>query len=310
MTADETAEYLPPSSQSIADTQDSTDALRLLLAQRKLYSQSKRWLALRWLGMLVIALAAPPISATWPKFAVVAGAVASLWIFLGRTALSWMEQKKVEQAAAVQEAFDQLVFGMPSSGSRSAFPSLEEIVVLAGTDDKIETNATKAKLKKWYPVDASQRGLVTVAICQRANASYADRLLKATAGIWVTVLVVWVIALVVVGLVAKLSSTTFLLGIALPVLPAFLGVWEYWVGIRRAAADRRDLVTAIETKLANGAQDLEPQDVLVWQERLYDLRRNAPQVPDLIYRITRRWNEPAMETAAELLSRKTQGESQ
>jgi SMODS-associating 4TM effector domain len=52
------------------------DAYRLLLAQRKLYSKSKKWLTLRWLGMLLIAIAAPVVAVIWPNLAVVAGAIA------------------------------------------------------------------------------------------------------------------------------------------------------------------------------------------------------------------------------------------
>ena len=43
---------------------------------------------------------------------------------------------------------------------------------------------------------------------------------------------------------------------------------------------------------------LNDEDLLVWQERLYSLRRSAPLVPDLIYARTRRKNEQAMNSAA------------
>ena len=42
--------------------QDERDALRLLIAQRRLYRRAKRWLGLRWFGMLVIGLAAPVVA--------------------------------------------------------------------------------------------------------------------------------------------------------------------------------------------------------------------------------------------------------
>jgi len=301
-------EYIPPTGEEIAGRQNSVDALRLLLAQRHLYSQSKRWLGLRWLGMLVIAIAAPVISVIWPDSAVAAGAVAGAWIFIGRTALSRFEQKKVEQAAAVQEVFDQLVFGMPSSGDRAASPSLEEISLLAGPDPNILDKARDQKLVDWYPVDANEDGLLTVAICQRANASYSDRLLKTTAQVWVVGMGVWAIALVGASLYFNLTASQFILGILLPLLPAFLDVWEYWRSIRRAAVDRRDIVTTIEQKIAGDSGGLDAQDLLVWQGRLYDLRRNAPQVPDSVYWLSRKRNELAMKSAAGQLSKKAKGD--
>ncbi|MEU4706764.1 S-4TM family putative pore-forming effector [Nocardia salmonicida] len=303
MAADESHEYIVPDSRQIADAQNELGSLRLLLAQRRLYSLSKRWLSLRWLGMLTIALMAPPVAIIWPKMAVIAGAIAGLWVFLGRTILLQLERNRTEQAAAVQERFDFAVYSMPSSGRRAELPSWEAISLLVGPDASIDSKAEKQKLKDWYPIDREQRGIVTVAICQRANVSYWDQLLKSTAKVWIIVLILWTIILVVAGLIIPLSLEQLLLGIALPLLPAALDVWEYWVGIRRAGRERRAMSVAIEEKLAGNASQLESRDLLVWQERLFELRRYSPQVPNLIYKLSRKRNEAAMTTAAQLLSR-------
>lgn len=306
---DPSQEYSAPTSQSISDAQDTNDSYRLLLAQRKLYSQSKRWLTLRWFGMLVIAVVAPVAAVVWPNTAVAAGAMAGAWIFVGRTWLFRLEQQKAEQAAAVQEIFDQKIFGMPcGSVVRSALPSLEEISLLAGSDGQLKANAVKRKLTAWYPIDTRQEGLIAIAICQRANASYSDRLLKMTALAWMIAIGLWIMLLAVISVEVGLSAAQFVLGIVLPLLPAFLDVWEYRLGIRRAACDRCDLVRTIEEKLKDKALRLEAQDVLVWQSQLYDLRRGAPQVPDLIYRLTRSRNEAAMESTAQQLSIDIRGE--
>ncbi|WP_155981249.1 S-4TM family putative pore-forming effector [Nocardia sp. BMG111209] len=155
----------------------------------------------------------------------------------------------------------------------------------------------------WYPIEREQRGIVTVAICQRANASYWDQLLRTTARVWIFALVLWTVALIIASFVFNLSLERFLLGMAFPLLPAALDVWEYWVSIRRASRERREMSVAIEDKLADNASGLESQDLLVWQERLFDMRRYSPQVPNLIYKFRRKRNEAAMTTAAQLLSR-------
>jgi len=116
------------------------------------------------------------------------------------------------------------------------------------------------------------------------------------------VVVAWTIFLIAFGVAQKLGFTTFLLGILLPLLPAFLSAIEYWFGIRRAANDRSDLTATIEAKLENNAKELEGQDLLVWQSRLYTLRRDVPQVPDFIYRLKRKSNEVTMKSVASLLS--------
>jgi hypothetical protein len=285
----------------MAARQNEDDALRLLIAQRRLYSKAKRWLALRWFGMLVIGLGAPVVSVVLPDLAVVSGAVAGLWLFLGQSVLINAQSTMVARAAAVQEQFDFYVFGMPSSVERSTLPAMEEIAAVAGPDSELRRIADDQKLLDWYPIDASTPGVITVAVSQRANAAYSDRLLRSTAITWTTVTVVWVLALITASVWVRLSLTTFLVGVLLPVLPSFLDVLRYIFGIRRAARDRGDLTRSIESRMRAASEAVDGNDLLVWQESLYDLRRSTPLVPDAIYKLRRAVNERAMKTAASQL---------
>jgi hypothetical protein len=278
--------------------QNDDDALRLLVAQRRLYSRAKRWLGLRWFGMLVIGLAAPVVSVVWPDLAVVSGAVAGLWIFLGRTVLMSTQSTATAKAAATQEQFDFYVFGMPTSIERSTLPSLEEISIITGPDPALRAVAADENLIDWYPIDPSNAGTVSVAIAQRANASYSDRLLRTTAVVWATITAAWIATLIVASAVVGISLVTFLVGVLLPVLPAFLDVVEYVAGMRKAARGRGDLARSIEQRLKGNSGPIDGNDLLVWQERLYELRRSTAQVPDMIYRIRRTINERAMKSAA------------
>lgn len=290
--------------------QDEDDALRLLVAQRRLYSRAKRWSGLRWFGMLVIGLAAPVVSVIWPTLAVVSGAVAGLWLFLGRTLLVVAQSATTAKAAALQEQFDFYVFGMPQSIERSTLPSIEEISAVAGPDADIRTVAADEKLLGWYPIDVDDVPTVSVAISQRANAAYADRLLRTTAIVWAVATCTWVVVLVGASVLFELSLLTFLVGVVLPVLPAFLDVVQYVLSVWRAAHDRQDLARSIEIQLKQTEESIDGGDLLVWQSRLYDLRRLAPQVPDLIYRVKRAANERTMRSAALLLGRQRRSRGQ
>ncbi|MFF0694553.1 S-4TM family putative pore-forming effector [Streptomyces tendae] len=301
MTTSPQADYVPPSSASMQARQNDNDALRFLIAQRRLYSKAKRWLALRWFGMLIIGLGAPVVSVIWPNLAVVSGALAGLWIFLSQSVLINAQSNTVANAAAVQEQFDFYVFGMPSRVERSTLPSMEEIAAVAGPDSDLQSNALSRKLLDWYPINAEDPGNVTVAISQRANASYSDRLLRSTAVTWTSATVVWILALAAASIAVELSLITFLAGVLLPVLPSFLDVVRYVVGIRRAARDRGDLTRSIEGRLRNVDESVEGNDLLVWQESMYDLRRSTPLVPDVIYKLKRAVNERVMKTAASQL---------
>ncbi|MDV7091013.1 S-4TM family putative pore-forming effector [Rhodococcus opacus] len=297
-----TADYVPPASAEIAQAQVSVRGLRLLIAQRRLYSRAKFWLSLRWTGVMVIGIGAPALAFFVPDAAVWAGAVAGAWIFVGRTFLMKQQSSRTDRAAAVQEMFDMWIFGMPASVPRVNTPTLEEIRDLTGSDQDVQRTATKERLLDdggWYPIDASRAALRTIAVCQRANASYADRLMRTTARAWGWTIGVWLVVLVVVSLVAELSLSTFIVGMALPLLPAFLDVVEYVSGIQRAAADRANLAQAIEDKISD--DEVDSEDLIVWQNRLYELRRSSPEVPNLIYKLKRRKNEAAMHAAADEL---------
>lgn len=300
-------DYSPPTSATIKARQNNIDALRLLIAQRRLYRRAKRWLSLRWIGMVIIGIGAPAVAIAWPSLAVVSGAIAGLWLFLGRTLLVLLQGALTTKAASVQEQFDFYVFQMPDNANRSTLPSLEDIAKIAGPDGQIRGVAEKEKLIDWYPVNAGDDGAVSVAVSQRANASYTDGLLRTTAIVWAVATVVWVVILIVASIVLGLSLSGFLLGVALPVLPAFLDVVQYLAGVWRSASARHDLAQVIEAHITGTDGPVEGQDLLIWQERLFDLRRTAPEVPDLLYKIRRKVNERAMHSAARQLIERWKG---
>jgi SMODS-associating 4TM effector domain len=44
--------------------------------------------------------------------------------------------------------------------------------------------------------------------------------------------------------------------------------------------------------------ELTPEGLLLWQDQMYELRRQSPQVPNLVYKQARTRNERAMNMAA------------
>jgi hypothetical protein len=294
------AEYSPPSSASIDQRQNSVRALQLLIAQRRLYTRAKRWQGVRWGGLLVLGIGAPFLSLIAPTFAVAAGAVTGLWLFAGRTVLTWLETRTMVKAACVQEELDHYLFAMPRTITRYERPTPEDVDLLVHSDD-VRSVANREKLTDWYPIDAASPGAVTIAIAQRANASYTNRLIRTTVGVWAAITVIWMAVLILWGSLSNITLSDFLLGALFPVLPAFLDVAEYVVNTWKAARDRADLATTIEGRLAASPTSIDGQDLLVWQERLFDLRRTTPQVPNWLYRATRNRNEHAMTSAARQL---------
>ncbi|PQM73647.1 S-4TM family putative pore-forming effector [Corynebacterium sp. J010B-136] len=299
-----TGNYTPPKTgATLLRRQNELVALRLLIAQRRLYSRAKRCVALRWCGMLIIGLAAPIVAVICPQSSVMIGSIAGAWLFLGRTLLLHLQTENTEQAAAVQEQFDLYVYDMPAGTSRPKLPPLEDISLVAGPDSELVTVAKQEELLNWYEVAKDDLGEVAVATAQRSNAAYSYRLLKITGGIWATVAALWVAALIVICIVTGLTLAIFLLGVVLPLLPAFLDVTDYIIGIMRSTSDRKALYQEIESKIANKDDGITGENLRIWQEALFELRRDTPAVPDFIYKLHRQKSEVAMSTAAVQLSK-------
>lgn len=301
-------DYTPPSSASIHARQNDSHALRLLLAQRRLYSGAKRWQGARWVGMLILGIGAPFVALLAPTFAVVVGAIAGMWLLAGRTILTWLETRTMVRAACVQEELDQYLFTMPETITRAERPSPEILALAAPEEDaQLVAAAKKERLTNWYPIDAATPGAVTIAIAQRSNAAYTDRLIRTTVTVWAVFAIGWLAVLVLWASLSGITLANFLLGALFPVLPAFLDVAEYVGNTWKAAQDRTDLAATITLRLTQDRTTVDGQDLLVWQERLFDLRRTTPQVPNWLYGLARRRNERAMHAAARKLRRETDG---
>ena len=119
---------------------------------------------------------------------------------------------------------------------------------------------------------------------------------------WTILTVLWLVGLSVASVLVELSLLQFIAGVFLPILPAFLDIVQYVVGIWRAARDRKDLADSIQERLEGTGGTIDGQDLVVWQERLYALRRSTPEVPDFVYNLRRKANELAMHSVARQLA--------
>lgn len=291
--------YSVPTSAAIAANQNDLGPLRLLLAQRRLYSKAKGWATLRAVGIGMIGVSGPLLTAAWPETAVVVGAVAGSWMFASRTLFMPAEKKLAARGAQVQEQFDVTVFEMPQLALREPRVSAEEVSLLVGTDEEVTRAAQEQDLRDWYPIDKTLDGLATIAIAQRANAAYSERLLNANANMWLGLLAAWGVAAVLLSLMLEFSLATFLLGVVLPLLPAMLDVLDQRRTTKAAGVERRALAEGIERFVRREqSAAYSEKDLLVWQDQLYALRKDSPLVPNLVYKRTRVANERAMQAAA------------
>ena len=219
--------YEPPDAGAIADAQNKDSNLKLLLAQRRLYSRAKIWTTVRGVGVGLIAVGAPLLAAFCEPATVWAAALAAGWYVLNRVAFQRLERLDARRGATVQELFDVAVFGMPTIAVREP-RLLPEDVARAGVPGSLQRSRARAdeKLRNWYPIRTDVPGRVAIAIAQRGNLAYTRRLLQRHATLWLWLLCGWALAAIAIALCFEFSLATFLLAVALPVMPPLVDAWD------------------------------------------------------------------------------------
>ena len=295
--------YEPPSAEEIAKAQDADANLKLLLAQRRFYSRAKIWTTVRGLGVGIVAVAAPLFAAFWEPAAVPAATVAAVWYVLNRVLFRQLEHREAARGATVQEQFDTTIFGMPTIAVREPRVLPEDIVQIAGAGKSRRRAYAVEKLRGWYSIQ-NKPGRVAIAIAQRGNLSYSRRLLKRHAALWLSLLVGWAVISVVIALCFGFSLTTFLLAVAIPVLPPLVDAWDEFLQVRAAGREREALANEIQDAInADATTRIRPEQLVAWQSQLFALRRDAPLVPDWLYWLLRKGNEAEMSEAAETIGK-------
>lgn len=299
--------YAPPAAADIAKAQNADPNLKLMLAQRRFYSRAKRWAGIRGIGTGIIAVAAPLLAAFVASAAVPAATTAAIWYVLSRVLFRHLERRDATRGASVQEQFDTAIFGMPPIAVREPRVLPEDVTRIVGT--RRRRAYAVERLRNWYPIQEGVPGRIAIAIAQRANVSYTRRLLERHATLWLWVLVGWSLVAVIISLLARFSLATFLLAVAIPVLPPLVDAWDEYVSVRAASREREALANEIHDAIAaDAAAPISPEHLVAWQSQLFALRRDAPLVPDWLYGLLRRGNEAEMSEAAETIGRTAQQE--
>lgn len=295
--------YTPPQSTEIAEAQNSDANLRLLLAQRRLYSRAKVWSMVRGIGVGIVAIAAPVLTAVVPEAAIIIAAVAAGWFALNRLLFSFLERYFAARGATAQEQFDTSIFGMPTIAVRSPRLMPEEIRRLTGDRIRRKKAYSDESLKNWYPIRTDVDGTVAIAISQRANLAYSQTLLSRNAALWLALLIAWAVVAVFIGLANSFDLLAFLLVVALPTLPPLLDAVDEALRVRAAGKERRAMADQIQDAITTASDEpIQPEQLLAWQAQLFALRRDSPLVPDWLYWLIRPRTEDEMTDGARAIA--------
>lgn len=295
-----------PTGKDIVDKQNELEQLRLLAAQRELYSSEKKALGWQMLIAVAVALGGSFVQTTYPAFApyvVILGAAVAL------ADVIWFESKKGKcqrLAAKVQEKFDCIVLRMDwrdlKAGSE---PDPEDI--LDHSEKVISNQQLKDKLIDWYPKEIQELPLQPARIvCQRENCLYDSRLrdkyiLGLKVGLGAVTIVAFIIAIV--------QNKDFVQSIALivaPLIPAYVialrEIYAHSEAIdlaQRLKDHSNGLWTKALSKTLTSAE-LDAESRLL-QDEIYDNRRRSPVIFNWVYDLLRDKNEKTLNASAQQL---------
>lgn len=192
---------------SITKQQDSPEILKLLAAQRELYSSAKKTFLLQTIFSVAIPVLAAFSILYYPDLSVYGAIYGILFLVIDEVIFNHIIDGRKRKAVSIQEKLDCSLFGISPSPLR---PS--NLV----TDEEIQSYYTKHigknpdhKLKAWYPeaIADLNNDLVATLICQRANCWWDSKLKRRYKNV-LTGLMISVPALVIIlGVINKLELT-------------------------------------------------------------------------------------------------------
>jgi hypothetical protein len=287
--------------QTIDERQAEQESVRLLRAFTAEYRRAKIYRGLRHLVGFLLAIAGPIAALRSLTAAAVVGAMAGLWLFVGRLVLQPAEDRRRVQAALVQERFDTRVFDMPWSDSLvGPRPSEEDIAVAARrlTNDRRMSEVVEGG---WYPSTATLPRPADVLVAQISSVAYGRRHHTNYHRVLSGILVLVVVSAVTLGGLLGMSLIAWLITFLLPSLPALLDAAEVTLAHRRQADNKKSLedqMLALWDSELEAPGSIAMDDCRGLQDEAYKLRVASAQVPELFHYLRRRGEESTMREGA------------
>jgi len=263
----------------IIGEQNSSENIKLLAVQRKIYSYAKTWRNFNVFISLALVLAALMQRYYYPEFKYLYffGAV---WIVLSYSIKNKVANL-IKTAAKIQEEFDTNLFKLPWNnilvGKKVDVENIEEIAL------KVDNYNEDESLKHWY---GNEIYIVTkpypfiALVCQKNNLWWDCRLKRTCSIIACIYVISMTFILYHVG--SEMITSEFLLNLVVPAFPAiFIGA---------DAAYRFNMIAKMQSEKSKIAEEIiKANEVTVqvcrqMQDFIFLMRSNEAMVPDFVYK--------------------------
>ncbi len=157
---------------NIAQEQNTSENLRLLAAQKRMYSLAKRIHFVRIAAVLLLELAAPFVVIALPDWRDGLELVGAVLTLISALILTDIEANRVKQAATVQEELDVQLFQLPWNKTLVGHEVAPELINRAAKEYK----GGDDKIRDWYPDPGGVPYPKDAFLCQRTNLMWGVRL--------------------------------------------------------------------------------------------------------------------------------------
>lgn len=284
----------------IEQRQDRAEHLQRLFAYSRHYRVAHRWRRARTFGTFMLAAVGPFVSLFVPATTDLVAAISAGWLVLGRTLLTWMEQRITLEAVRVQEWYDTTLFHLPwNTALVGRRPSPDDVAAAA------RRIKDRSDYHNWYSIDLGNTPWpADVLLCQRQSMVWSRQDHRAFGTTILITGVSWFVVGLIIALVRDLSLADYLVKIFLPSAPAFLDSVElarlHW----QHAARRQQVEHKIDDLWQTYVSQPETLTITACREvqnSAYLLRRDGPRVPQLFYKLRKATSEANTKAGTEAL---------
>jgi hypothetical protein len=276
--------------ETVSEKLNQIENLKLLAAQRQLYSKAKQIDLSRFLLAAVIV----PLLAVFAPKSTITGITSTFVVIINSAVLAPIMSTTRKKAALVQNLFDHVVLGIPWNSVKLGSKPCDELIA-RHSRAYTKKEPDFVSLRNWYHIDPPETEL-TVLACQKMNVWWDSYLRKSYFVFWSVTDIVVVSLLLIFCCLKNFSLRDFMIGVSLPSIPLLLlSLRFYWQHIETHEEQKRiyEYLREIKQKVNNeeyGLDDIEVEAIFV-QNEIYSYRTSKVLIPDWFYRLFRKHQE-------------------
>lgn len=284
----------------IQEKQNKPANLRLLAAQRQLYSEAKH--SMSWRVVISISLLFFPCVAAFVPVLVDSEGWVSIvgiaFLIVTYLLLKPKEEKLVETAAKIQQEFDMAVLGVPqdtynenhfsedldiSNAARRHLASFSiKLAVEEGFDKVPKTEWERMRLWDWYEVPANMDANRAALFCQKSNLLWDYRQRHWYMRFFMVLSIVVYIIPLIIACYYGLSAWEYVKKLLLPSLPFLLLCFDNYRN-HHDIVEQQELKSGSLNTILKSGQEVIPEMLIKTQDAVFENRKKPALVPDLLY---------------------------